>query len=111
MGRPVAIQEAWIRSIVTFAAVALLFFTQLSAYVLSGPVWAQRPIVYSVNPTNLDLPTTANDGLNLVVFRNASSGSAIATTYWWSSGSNIIDADVVFWDGAFRFYAGSTGCS
>src|SRR5262245_26902903 len=30
--------------------------------------------------------TTGNDGLNLVVFRNASSGSAIATTYWWSSG-------------------------
>jgi len=145
MGCPVAIQEPWIRSIVTFTAVALLFFTQLRAYVLSGPVWAQRPIVYSVNPTNLDLPTTAidpavragadvwatqstasvsfsfagdsaqtttgYDGLNLVVFRNASSGSAIATTYWWSSGSNIIDADVVFWDGAFRFYAGSTGCS
>src|SRR5262247_865880 len=29
--------------------------------------------------------TTGNDGVNLVVFRNASSGSAIATTYWWSS--------------------------
>jgi len=55
--------------------------------------------------------TTTYDGINLVVFRNASNGSAIATAYWWSSGSRIIDADIVFWDGAFRFYAGTTGCS
>jgi hypothetical protein len=55
--------------------------------------------------------TTTYDGVNLVVFRNASSGSAIATTYWWSSGSRIVDADIVFWDAAFRFFAGSTGCS
>jgi hypothetical protein len=51
------------------------------------------------------------DGINLVLFRNASSGSAIATTYWWSSGSRIVDADIVFWDGAFKFFAGSSGCS
>jgi len=55
--------------------------------------------------------TTGYDGLNLVVFRNASSGSAIATTYYWSSGSRIVDADIVFWDAAFQFFAGVTGCS
>lgn len=55
--------------------------------------------------------TTGYDATNLVVFRNASNGSAIATAYYWSSGGRIIDADVVFWDGAFRFFAGSTGCS
>jgi hypothetical protein len=55
--------------------------------------------------------TTGFDGINLVVFRNASSGSAIATAYYWSSGNRIIDADIVFWDAAFRFYAGSSGCS
>jgi hypothetical protein len=55
--------------------------------------------------------TTTYDGINLVLFRNASSGSAIATTYWWSSGSRIVDADIVFWDGAFKFFAGSSGCS
>ena len=55
--------------------------------------------------------TTTNDGINLVLFRNASSGSAIATTYWWSNGSRIVDADIVFWDGAFQFFAGATGCS
>jgi hypothetical protein len=55
--------------------------------------------------------TNGFDGTNLVVFRNASSGSAIATTYWWSSGSTIVDADIVFWDGGFQFFAGTTGCS
>jgi hypothetical protein len=55
--------------------------------------------------------TNTYDGINLVMFRNASSGSAIATTYWWTSGGRIIDADIVFWDGAFRFYAGTAGCS
>ena len=55
--------------------------------------------------------TAAFDQVNLVMFRNATNGAAIATTYWWSSGSRIVDADVVFWDGAFRFFAGTTGCS
>jgi matrixin len=55
--------------------------------------------------------TTTNDGRNLIVFRNASNGSAIATTYWWSNSSGIIDADIVFWDAAFLFFAGSSGCS
>jgi hypothetical protein len=57
------------------------------------------------------LSTTTNDGVNLVVFRNASNGSAIATAYWWSSGSRILDADIIFWDGAFRFFSGTAGCS
>jgi hypothetical protein len=55
--------------------------------------------------------TNTNDGINLVLFRNASSGSAIATTYSWFSGSTLIDTDIVFWDGAFQFFAGSSGCS
>lgn len=55
--------------------------------------------------------TNTNDGVNLVVFRNASNGSAIATTYWWSNSAGIIDADIVFWDGAFRFFTGATGCA
>jgi hypothetical protein len=55
--------------------------------------------------------TTTNDGINLVVFRNASSGSAIATTYWWSNSGGIIDADIVFWDAGFRFFAGTSGCA
>jgi poly(3-hydroxybutyrate) depolymerase len=55
--------------------------------------------------------TTTNDGVNLVLFRNASNGSAIATTYWWASGSRIVDADIVFWDAAVTFVDASTACS
>ena len=55
--------------------------------------------------------TTTLDSVNLVVFRNASSGSAIATTYTWQNSTGILDADIVFWDAAFRFYAGVSGCS
>jgi hypothetical protein len=55
--------------------------------------------------------TNTNDQINLVLFRDAANGSAIATTYWWSSGSRIIDADIVFWDAGFTFFAGTSGCS
>jgi len=74
--------------------------------------WAQQSGAFQfVYAGQSSQATNTNDGINLVVFRNASSGSAIATTYWWSSNSRIIDADIVFWDGAFRFFAGSSGCS
>lgn len=55
--------------------------------------------------------SNTNDGVNLVHFRNVANGSTIATTYWWSSGGRIIDADIVFWDGGFRFFTGTAGCS
>jgi len=43
---------------------------------------------------------TANDGRNVIIFRNASNGSAIATTYsWWSSSNTLLDTDLIFWDG------------
>lgn len=55
--------------------------------------------------------TNTNDGINTVMFRNASSGSTLATTYTWFSGTRLIDADVVFWDAGFQFFTGSTGCT
>jgi hypothetical protein len=55
--------------------------------------------------------TTGYDVTNLVVFRNASSPPAIATTYWWSSNGRILDADIVFWDETYRFFSGTSGCS
>jgi hypothetical protein len=123
------------------ASMAVLAFhgERPAAFEVSGSTWAQPQAPYYVNAANLDLPaaaaadavragadtwrlqagafrfayagsstqtTTGNDGINLVVFRNASSGSAITTTYWWSSGAHI-----VFWDGEFRVFAGSSGCS
>jgi hypothetical protein len=55
--------------------------------------------------------SVANNGRNEVLFRNSSNGTAIATTYYWFSGTQALDADIVFWDGAYRFYTGSSGCS
>ncbi len=55
--------------------------------------------------------TNTNDGINLIMFRNAASGSAIATTYTWFSGNRLIDADMVFWDAGFQFFTGSSGCT
>jgi len=55
---------------------------------------------------------TAYDNRNVVMFRNASNGSTIATTYsWWTTGSTeLLDSDIVFWDGGFTFFTGSTDC-
>ncbi|MGE0593029.1 MAG: matrixin family metalloprotease [Vicinamibacterales bacterium] len=56
--------------------------------------------------------TTGYDGRNVVLFRNVSNGSTLATTYsWWSNTGALVDADIVFWDGGFRFFTGTTGCS
>lgn len=55
--------------------------------------------------------STGYDSRNVMVFRNSSNGSAIATTYSWYSGSTLVDADIVFWDGAFTFTAGDLGCA
>jgi matrixin len=57
------------------------------------------------------LTTNTLDSVNVVMFRNASSGQAIATTYYWSNSSGLLDADIVFWDAAFQFFTGTTGCS
>ena len=54
---------------------------------------------------------TAYDNRNVVIFRNASNGGAVASTYSWWSGSQMLDSDIVFWDGAYTFFTGDAGCS
>ena len=55
--------------------------------------------------------STGYDGRNVTIFRNDSSGSAIATTYsWWNGSNQLLDSDVIFWDGGFTFFTGSSGC-
>ncbi len=71
----------------------------------SGASFAFGFAGYSTQTTN------TNDGINLVMFRNASSASALATTYTWFWGTRMIDADIVFWDAGFQFFTGSSGCS
>jgi hypothetical protein len=56
---------------------------------------------------------TGYDQKNVVLFRNQSNGSAIASTYsWWTTSSNtLVDSDIVFWDGSKTFFTGTSGCS
>ncbi len=53
-----------------------------------------------------------NDGRNLVFFRDASNGSAIASTYsWWNASEILIDSDIIFWDASRLFFTGTSGCA
>jgi len=55
--------------------------------------------------------TTGYDNKNVILFRNTTNGSTIATTYsWWDSNKRLLDSDVIFWDGGFKFYTGTSGC-
>ena len=47
---------------------------------------------------------------NEVIFRHATDGDAIATAYTWSYDDTILDSDIIFWDGAYEYFTGSTGC-
>ena len=55
--------------------------------------------------------TTGYDNRNVILFRNQSNGSTIASTYTWASNGVMVDADIVFWDGGFQFFTGSSGCT
>jgi hypothetical protein len=55
--------------------------------------------------------STGYDHRNVVIFRNTTNGSTIATTYsWWNSSTQLVDSDIIFWDGGFRFFTGTSGC-
>src|SRR5688572_26895580 len=54
--------------------------------------------------------TTGYDNKNVVVFRNTTNGSTIASTYVWTSNGLLRDADIVFWDAARTFFTGTSGC-
>jgi hypothetical protein len=52
-----------------------------------------------------------NNGRNEVFFRNTANGSLVAETYWWADASgHLIDADIVFYDGGFTFFTGTSEC-
>ena len=55
--------------------------------------------------------STSYDNRNVVMFRNSTSGGAIASTYsWWNSSNQLLDSDIVFWDAGFAFFTGTSGC-
>ena len=55
--------------------------------------------------------TTGYDKKNVILFRNTSNGLALASTYSWTSNNILVDSDIVYWDGGFKFFTGSSGCS
>jgi hypothetical protein len=56
--------------------------------------------------------TLSKNGRSEVFFRNTSGGGLYGETYWWYDGSyRLIEADIVFYTGNYRFYNGSSGCS
>lgn len=44
------------------------------------------------------------DGKNVVFFRAAKSGLAIATTYYFFRGTSMLGFDMVWWDAAWKFF-------
>jgi hypothetical protein len=49
---------------------------------------------------------------NEVFFRDGSNGTLYGETYWWANSKNeLVEADIVFYDGTYTFYSGSSGCT
>ena len=55
--------------------------------------------------------TTSNDKRNVIIFRSSTNGGAIASTYSWTNSGVLVDSDIVFWDGGFKFFTGWSGCT
>lgn len=86
----------------------------ISAIMVGASVWSTQSNadinLYYMGSTNGT--SVAANGRNEVFFRPDTGSAAIATTYWWTDGSNrLIDADVVFYDGSYLFFTGTGGCS
>jgi hypothetical protein len=55
---------------------------------------------------------TGNDGKSVILFRNTTDGGgALASTYSWTTNNYLSDSDIVFWDGSYTFFTGTSGCS
>ena len=111
-----------------------------TAYVVNGK-WKTTNVPYYVNPSNLDVSTSAAvaavqysadawssqsetsfrfvyggtisatsfdyDQKVYVIFRSSGSdGNALATTYYWSIGGEMTDADIIMWDSQVTFFTG-----
>jgi hypothetical protein len=86
----------------------------VAAFQAALNVWSTQPgspfrFVYGGTASDT---ATAHDYRNVAIFRNVSNGGTIATTYsWWTSGGSLLDSDIIFWDGGFKLYTGTTGCT
>jgi hypothetical protein len=123
------------------ALFSVFVLQQTYSYQLLGPAWLNGSFGYYINPSNNDVGNSAtlsalksaeskwgtwtngiylgktnskqisNNGKNTVFFRQSTNGSAIATTYYYSSAGKIVDFDIVFWDSAYQFRGTSQSCS
>ena len=92
---------------VTASAAATAFQTALDVWNTQGG----SPFRYVYGGAVSDT-ATAHDYRNVAIFRNVSNGGTIATTYsWWTTGGSLLDSDIIFWDGGFKFYTGTSGCT
>jgi hypothetical protein len=85
----------------------------LTAVLYGAEVWEKQSgalfdVLYNGQVSDT---TTSYDNRNVVIFRNQSNGNTIGTTYSWYSGNSLVDADIIFWDGGFKFFTGWAGCS
>ena len=70
---------------------------------------ADISLVYAGRTTG---SSVVNNGKNEVFFRSESNGNTIAVAYyWWDGSGNLVDADILFYDGGFQFFGGSSGCA
>jgi hypothetical protein len=84
----------------------------ISAVQQAAAGWSQQTtaniaLVYAGTTTGSSLTLNYQ---NEVFFRNGSNAGAVAETYyWWDGSGRLLDADIVFYEGAYQFFAGS-GC-
>lgn len=55
--------------------------------------------------------STGHDGKSVILFRNVANGSTLGTSYAWSVNGKLVESDVIFWDGGYKFFTGTSGCS
>ncbi len=88
------------------AAIAAL---QSAAANWSTQTTANVKLYYAGRTTGASL---TNNGKNEIFFRNGTSGSTIAAAYYWYDGSyRMVDADMIFYDAAYKFFTGQSGCA
>jgi Matrixin len=55
--------------------------------------------------------TVTNNHKNEIFFRNDANGATAAVTYfYWGADGKLMDADMMFFDGGFKFFTGQSGC-
>ena len=88
---------------------AALAALQAGAQVWSAQSNADIQLVYGGATT---ATTHSMNNRNEVFFSNADGGGALAVTYTvFNSSGAMLDADIEFFDGDWRFFTGSTGCT